>query len=314
MTPLPVTAVRSGAEREGPTALVDAVPIALAGPIRSGGDPARLQQRARRLQSPTGMDRAARVQRSHGADAPRISVLLATYERPALLAACLEGFCDQTLPASEFEVVVVDDGSGRSGDASACWRTSPHGCRSPGPASTIPAAARRRTSRCSSRAATSSSSSTTTIAPPRTCWTSTSGPMRGIRARRRRSSGTPAGTRGLEVSPLMHYLTDVDRLLFAYRELRARRADRLAGLLGGARVVEALAARASRPARPAARVLDRRGARVATARSGSRGRLPPGCPQRDVAADRLRRVLPPLRGEGARPGGHRIAPRRPGDP
>ena len=71
------------------------------------------------------MDRAAAVQRSHGADAPRISVLLATYERPALLAACLEGFCDQTLPASEFEVVRGGRRLGRSGDASACWRTSP---------------------------------------------------------------------------------------------------------------------------------------------------------------------------------------------
>src|SRR3712207_8248450 len=51
------------------------------------------------------------VERTQPADAPRISVLIATYERPALLAECLEGFCRQTLAPSEFEVVVVDDGS-----------------------------------------------------------------------------------------------------------------------------------------------------------------------------------------------------------
>jgi GT2 family glycosyltransferase/glycosyltransferase involved in cell wall biosynthesis len=110
-TPLPVTAVRSGAEREGPTALVDAVPIALAGPIGSGGDPLGYSNvRDVFIADGNGLRRG--VQRTAGvADAPRISVLLATYERPALLAACLEGFCDQTLPPSDFEVVVVDDGS-----------------------------------------------------------------------------------------------------------------------------------------------------------------------------------------------------------
>ena len=39
MTPLPVAAMRPGADRHGPTALVDAVPIALAAPIRSDADP-----------------------------------------------------------------------------------------------------------------------------------------------------------------------------------------------------------------------------------------------------------------------------------
>ena len=109
-TPLPVLAVRSGAEREGPTALVDAVPIALDGPLRSGRDPIAYSN-VRDVFTALG-DRPRRiVQGRHGTDAPRISILLATYERPGLLAACLEGFCDQTLPLSEFEVVVVDDGS-----------------------------------------------------------------------------------------------------------------------------------------------------------------------------------------------------------
>ncbi len=110
LTPLPVTAVRADAERDGPTALVDAVPIALAGPIESGGDPLRYSN----VQDVFGVqgDAARRdVERSDGADAPRISVVIATYQRPALLAECLEGFRHQTIAHSEFEVVVVDDGS-----------------------------------------------------------------------------------------------------------------------------------------------------------------------------------------------------------
>jgi glycosyltransferase involved in cell wall biosynthesis len=110
MTPLPVAAVRAGAKREGPAALVDAVPIALAGPIRSESDPAGYSDVQDVFCVHDDGPRRA-VERSDGADAPRISVVIATYERPALLAACLQGFSDQTLPPSEFEVVVVDDGS-----------------------------------------------------------------------------------------------------------------------------------------------------------------------------------------------------------
>lgn len=107
-TPLPVTAVRAGAAREGATALVDAVPIALARPIPSDGI---TENRVLDVFiDQAGVPRRG-VQRSDIPDAPRISVMLATYERPALLAGCLEGFCRQTLPPSNFEIVVVDDGS-----------------------------------------------------------------------------------------------------------------------------------------------------------------------------------------------------------
>ncbi len=43
--------------------------------------------------------------------APRVSVVLATYNRLPSLQRLLEQFARQTLPASEYEVVVVDDGS-----------------------------------------------------------------------------------------------------------------------------------------------------------------------------------------------------------
>src|SRR5713226_10486244 len=47
-------------------------------------------------------------------DQPRrlsISVVIPTFNRAAMLAATLESFAAQTLPADQYEVVVVDDGS-----------------------------------------------------------------------------------------------------------------------------------------------------------------------------------------------------------
>src|SRR5262249_39857111 len=57
-----------------------------------------------------GAERA--VRRGQGSPAPLISVAIATYDRPELLSECLERFCEQTLPVADFEIVVVDDGSG----------------------------------------------------------------------------------------------------------------------------------------------------------------------------------------------------------
>lgn len=45
---------------------------------------------------------------------PRVSVVIATYERPELLLRCLDAVLAQTLPAADFEIVVVDDGSSRA--------------------------------------------------------------------------------------------------------------------------------------------------------------------------------------------------------
>lgn len=43
--------------------------------------------------------------------APLVSVVIPTYQRAPLLERCLESLTEQTLPADQFEVVVVDDGS-----------------------------------------------------------------------------------------------------------------------------------------------------------------------------------------------------------
>ena len=45
-----------------------------------------------------------------GGDPLRVSVVVPTYKRPALLRRCLEALLAQTLPRSLYEIVVVDDG------------------------------------------------------------------------------------------------------------------------------------------------------------------------------------------------------------
>ena len=42
---------------------------------------------------------------------PQISVIIPTYNRPDELRLCLEGFCQQTVDAEKFEIILVDDGS-----------------------------------------------------------------------------------------------------------------------------------------------------------------------------------------------------------
>ncbi len=110
VTPLPLLAIRRGASRDGPVALIDAVPIRAETPIAGQADPVTYSNvRDVFMAGTDGPVRA--VQRSQGSPLPLLSVLIATYERPGLLSGCLEGFCEQTLPVADFEVVVVDDGS-----------------------------------------------------------------------------------------------------------------------------------------------------------------------------------------------------------
>jgi glycosyltransferase involved in cell wall biosynthesis len=111
-TPLPVTAVRAGASLEGPVALIDAVPIAVTRQVHSPRDP-RFYSRVLDVFAAGPDEKPARVvRRSHEEGEPQISVLIATYDRSGLLAECLDGFSLQTLAPSNFELVVIDDGSG----------------------------------------------------------------------------------------------------------------------------------------------------------------------------------------------------------
>lgn len=108
VTALPVLSVRAGEARQGPTALADNLTVGLRDRLPAAGPgPVHVRRTwvAGSGQAPVPHRRAEPLV------PPRISVLIATYERPALLRSCLAAFAEQTLDRAEYEVVVVDDGS-----------------------------------------------------------------------------------------------------------------------------------------------------------------------------------------------------------
>ena len=108
VTPVPVLSVRAGVALDGPVTLTDNLAIGLRHPLRLAASGRALVTRA----WTTGADgRPVAFVRHEPAVVPRISVLIATYDRPELLRSCLASFAAQTLPRSEYEVVVIDDGS-----------------------------------------------------------------------------------------------------------------------------------------------------------------------------------------------------------
>ena len=107
-------AVRAGASTDGPVVLLDAAPVGLLAP-RDFGKFAGAAVTEVYVAGRAGFERA--LHRSTSPGSPIISVLIATFQRPALLDSCLEGFCSQTLDHTSFEIVVVDDGSDDDGTA-----------------------------------------------------------------------------------------------------------------------------------------------------------------------------------------------------
>jgi len=108
VTPLPVLSVRAGADPCGPVTLADSLTVGLRRPLVEAASDAGF---VRRVWVAATDRRPECHERSEPAVTPRISVLIATYERAALLRACLASFAKQTLDRSEYEVVVIDDGS-----------------------------------------------------------------------------------------------------------------------------------------------------------------------------------------------------------
>jgi glycosyltransferase involved in cell wall biosynthesis len=108
-TPLPALSVRKGAEPAGPVALSDEVTIGLRAPLPPA--PAGEDADVHRVWVRDDRGDVAAVDRRPPEGSPRISVLIATHDRPELLRACLASFAEQTLGPSDFEVVLVDDGS-----------------------------------------------------------------------------------------------------------------------------------------------------------------------------------------------------------
>jgi len=108
VTPIPVLSVRATADRSGPTVLADEVTIGLRRPLTVADAGPGFVRGVWVL----GADRRPEAwARTEPASTPRISVLIATYERPELLRECLRSFACQTIDRTDYEIVIVDDGS-----------------------------------------------------------------------------------------------------------------------------------------------------------------------------------------------------------
>jgi glycosyltransferase involved in cell wall biosynthesis len=110
VTTLPVVSVKRGAESIGSTVLSDEVTVGLRTPLATVdvGSPAA---DVRRIWVPGPDGDPVAIGRPEPEVPPRISVLIATHDRAELLRSCLASFADQTLARWDFEVVLIDDGS-----------------------------------------------------------------------------------------------------------------------------------------------------------------------------------------------------------
>jgi GT2 family glycosyltransferase/glycosyltransferase involved in cell wall biosynthesis len=109
VTALPVLSVRRDAAPAGPVALSDEVTIGLRAALPPA--PATDAADVHRVWVRDDQGGVVAMDRPPPERTPRISVLIATHDRPELLRACLASFAEQTLDPAEFEVVLVDDGS-----------------------------------------------------------------------------------------------------------------------------------------------------------------------------------------------------------
>jgi glycosyltransferase involved in cell wall biosynthesis len=109
VTPLPVLSVRRSADPTGPVVLLDELTVGLRSPLSVAAVDGAAEVRRIWVRGDEG--EIGTFARPEPDAPPRISVLIATYDRPALLRGCLASFAEQTLDRSAFEVVLVDDGS-----------------------------------------------------------------------------------------------------------------------------------------------------------------------------------------------------------
>lgn len=214
-TMLPILSVAAGAADDGPTLLVDSCPIGLRpGAVTGDGGPDRVEDvyvigdDGRSVPS---------VRRSAVGATPTISVLIATYDRPDLLERCLDGFCSQTIDADAYEVVVVDDGSPGSTTAEVLER---YESRLPLVWCRISHAGRSAAKNLAVLLARGEIvvffddddvPSPTMVAAHVDAHRGTDEHVAVL--------GHTTWAPELAVTPLMHYLTDVDKLLFAYGNL-----------------------------------------------------------------------------------------------
>jgi GT2 family glycosyltransferase/glycosyltransferase involved in cell wall biosynthesis len=215
VTDIPVLAVRAGSAPTGRVALADNIAIGIRDPLPQSSHEAWV----RRTWIARPGDRPACFERAEPDEAPRISVLIATYDRPELLRACLESFATQTLDRDAYEIVVVDDGSPADHLTSLIDAFSPelqitglrieHGGRS----------AAKNHAVFQARAPLVLFFDDDDRATPdyleRHLAMHAAHPSEGVAV-----LGHTSWAPELERTPLMHYITDVDRLMFAYDRLR----------------------------------------------------------------------------------------------
>jgi GT2 family glycosyltransferase len=220
--PLPVFSRRAEAERVGPTWLIDTVTTGSARPIRR--DPQVEEQRVLDValldehagphaSTASGLARSRMAPRH-----PALSVLIATFDRPELLAECLTAFGTQ-VGEHDFEIVVVDDGS----PGTETTRVIEHA------AGTLPlvhvclahagrSAAKNLAVQVARAELVVFFDDDDRPAPDfvdQHLAAHDANPALGTAV-----LGHTGWAPELAVSPLMHYLTDVDRMLFAYGNLR----------------------------------------------------------------------------------------------
>jgi GT2 family glycosyltransferase/glycosyltransferase involved in cell wall biosynthesis len=215
VTSVPVLSVRASADREGRVVLADNVSVGLRDPLpmTAPGDAF-----VRRTWLTDADRRPVAYERPEPMTTPRISVLIATYDRPELLRQCLASFVAQTLDSSEYEVVVVDDGS-ENGDLAlvldevrdrlqVVGMRIAHGGRS----------AAKNHAVFLARAPIVLFFDDDDRAAPDYLERHLAGhaakPGEGVAV-----LGHTDWAPELEPTPLMHYITDVDRLMFAYERL-----------------------------------------------------------------------------------------------
>ena len=197
------------------TAVLDAVPIASRAADRHG------------LGAVAGGRLDALASRSAGVQSvprreppPQLSVVIATYRRRDLLAQCLDSFVTQDMPGGAFELVVVDDGSGDGATIDVVRRYED---RLQITALTIDHAGRAAAKNVGILAAQADLVllfDDDDIATPdlvaRHLAAHGSHPAQEL-AVLGRTTWAPA----LEVSPVMHFVTDVGMLLFSYPKIAA---------------------------------------------------------------------------------------------
>ncbi len=215
VTPLPVLSVRAGAERHGPVTIADNVTVGLRHPLLSAAPGAGF---VRRVWIADHAKRPTVFVRPEPARPPRISVLIATYDRHELLRSCLASFAAQTLDRAEYEVVVVDDGSATSelarvleevaGDIQVVGLRIEHGGRSAAKNHAVFLA------RGSIVLFFDDDDRATPDYLERHLAAHDAHAAEGVAI-----LGHTDWAPELERTPLMHYVTDVDRLMFAYQRL-----------------------------------------------------------------------------------------------